>query len=199
MGRVRTERLEDVRAILENEPLEILIGRTPVRSRIDIYEYLLEELPFTAGVLRALGKTNYRIFRDDKAPDTFFLDDGKGMKLAAELVYRGPGKWVYFVWGTYSFVFVVRGSSVIVVTTHQKGGLLETEARVFIKKGFAVKAVPGLVEKVVRQKAVIFVDAAKSVAEAVAADPDGVMRNVRGSPEVDEEKLSEFERRFLKR
>lgn len=201
---------EKVREIVDAEPLEILFERTHVRSRPEVYEYLLDELPFAAGMLRALGKAKYRVFRDTVPPDageeererirhTYYLDDREGMELAAELVYRDGRKWVFYLWGKYSFLFEIQGRSVVVVTAEPEGEGLATQARVFVESGPIVSLVPGLVEGVVREKSKVFVEAARRVAEAAAEDPDGLMRNVRGSSEVDEQILQQFEERFLKR
>jgi len=208
LDRIREERRSDVRDILQSDPVAIALPRTMVESRFDVYEFLLEELPFTASVVRALGKGNYDIFHKSVAPGetqkererrerTFFMNDRAGMEVAAELVFHEEGKWIYYVWGRYSFLIApIRGTAVIVMTARETGKSLETEARVFLP--VAHVAAP-ILEGIVQEKAALFIEAARTMAEETARDPQSLLRSARGAPGVDEEVLKRFEARFILR
>ena len=53
--------LEDVAAVVPLEAAE-------VKSRLDIYDFLLDEMPFTGGIVRELGRGKWEITRDPTDP-----------------------------------------------------------------------------------------------------------------------------------
>jgi hypothetical protein len=55
----------------------------------------------------------------------------------------------------------------------------------------------GTIEKVVRDKSTVFIDAAKTVTELAAKDPKKLIERVKDSKDVDPKVLAEFRKRFL--
>jgi hypothetical protein len=205
---------EKLHRVLDNTLATVPLEPTEVKSRIDIYEFLLDELPFTAGVLRELKKSVYRIWRkpiDEKATDeersawrrSYLFDDEEGLRLQAEMVYRDERRSIYYTYGRYDLGIVqVWGRSVIVVVYERVKGALMTEARVYSQvegKSIvaAAKMLSGALESAVRRKGFAFIHVAKLVAELTAEDPDLLYREVAGSKEVEAEALEEYRRRFV--
>ncbi len=193
---------ERARKVMDAPTCMVELERTPVRSRPEVYVFLMDELPFTAGVLRELGESKYEISRDGKGG--YLFNDHAGLTLRAELLRRDEGRWVWYTHGAYSLGILgsAVGRSVIVVRTAEVEGVLQTEARVYAKVESkllesAAKAMRGLVEGVIRDKSFVFIKAARTVAELTARDAGRLYTTVRGSPHVDADVLEEFRKRFV--
>ena len=69
---------------------------TRVETRTELFEFLLTDLAFTAGVLRAQKKAVYKIWRDyGDPPGQVRFDDTAGICLVAELLKKPSGRWVF--------------------------------------------------------------------------------------------------------
>ena len=206
---------EKLHRVLDDTIATVPLEPTEVRSRIDVYEFLLDELPFTAGVLRELKQSKYRIGRppiDASATSEeraawrrkYLFDDEEGLRLQAEMVYRDARRSIYYTYGRYDLGIVqVWGRSVVIVVYQFVNGLLMTEARVYSQiEGKSVvaaaKMLSGAVEAAVRRKGFAFIHVAKIVAELTAKDPGTLYREVVGSEEVEPAALEEYKRRFVK-
>jgi hypothetical protein len=196
-----SEILGDVAARVELEPNE-------VRSSPEIYDFLLGEMPFTGGVVRELNRGKWEIRRDEKNPDpsVFHVRDTEGMELRFELVFREPTRRLYVSKGSFDMGILPRleGQTLVVMRAIPEGGIVRTDAVVYVKvdsAGYATlaKGVRGIVEKVVRDRSGYFIRAARWVAEEAAARPEWLYTQVRDSREVDQAVLEEFRRRFLVR
>jgi hypothetical protein len=193
-----------LRSVFDAPTAMVALPETRVASRTDIYEFLLGNLPFTAGVLRAQGRAVYKIWREPgDAPDEVRFDDTKGIQLTARLLRREPGRWTYFSKGTYNLgLFTVPGRTAIIVVYEEREGALWTQARVYAKvEGVVLEQgarLFQLVEGAIRKRGFVFIDAACSVAEMAAAEPERILRESGGSPEVDPAALEEFRRRFIR-
>ena len=191
------EILGDVAARVELEPAE-------VRSRAEIYDFLLSEMPFTGGVVRELNRGKWEISRDPAEPAAFRVRDTQGMELRFELLYREPTRRFYLSTGSFDMGILPRleGRTLVVMRAVPEGEVVKTDAVVYVKvdsSGYATlaKGVKGLVEKVVRERSGYFIRAARWVAEEAASRPDWLYTQVRESKEVDQGILEEFRRRFL--
>jgi hypothetical protein len=203
---------ERVRRVLEAPTAMVPLARTEVRSRLEVYEFLLDELPFTAGVLRELKRAKYLIVRSPSKEGmteaewrrTYLFDDKEGLQLRAQMVHRDARRSIYYTYGRYDLgIITVSGWSVIITVYEREGGALMTEARVYtLVEGAGVekvaRALKGALEATVRKKAFVFIDAAKAVAEMAAERPGELYNSVLGSDEVEEGTLEEFRGRFLK-
>lgn len=205
-----------VRQIVTSPELVVPIERTPTRSNAEAYDFLLDELPFTASVVRAMGAGRYEIWTEESVATeaaateeeadlrrrTFYMDDREGLMIRAVRVLKAEQLWVYYTYGVYDLGLVrVRGWSVIVVTYVPREDVLDTEATVYVHvTGFAARGAqsrPELVTRIVSDKSTIFIRAARTVAEAARADPEGLYRAARRARDVDRETLENFRRRFL--
>lgn len=173
---------------------------TKVETRTELFEFLLTDLVFTAGVLRAQKKAVYKIWRDfGDPPGQVRFDDTAGICLVAELLRREPGRWVFHSKGTFDFgIFTVPGATVIIVIHEEREGALWTHARVYAKvEGVVLEQGArflGLVENAIRRRAFVFIEAACAVAEMAAKEPDRILGDAEGSPEIDAASLKEFRR-----
>ncbi len=192
--------LADVAAVV---PLE----GSRVKSRPEVYEFLLSELPFTGGVVRELGRGSWDIFRDRENPDpgVFYVVDPSGMRLRFELVHREPGRRFYVSRGVFPMGLLpaLTGSTLVVMRALPEEGGVKTDAVVYVRvetpfyAGLA-KGTRGLVEAQVKDRAGYFVRAARWVAEEAAARPDWLSRQVDGSKHVDQDVLEKFRRVLVK-
>ncbi len=193
---------ELVHGVMDQATVMVELERTPVASRPEVYIFLMHELPFTAGVLRELGLSKYRITRDEAGQ--YHFDDTVGLTLDADLVREEERRWIWYTRGVYDMgLFSAVGRSVIIVRYAPDGETLLTEARVYAKVDSkflegAAKALRGVVEKIIRDKSFVFVTAARSVAEMTARDAEGLYKNLRGSAYVDAATLEEFRRKFVR-
>jgi len=163
------------------------LPETRVETRSDIFGFLLGDLAFTAGVLRAQKRAVYKIWQEpDDPPGQWQFDDTTG---------------VFFSKGTYDLgLFTVHGRTAFIVLNEEREGALWTRARVYAKVDGVVleqgARFLGLVEGLIRRKSFVFIEAASKVAEMAAAEPERILRDVEGSPEVDPATVEEFKRRF---
>jgi hypothetical protein len=188
---------EDQRAMMAtvlDEPTAMVeLPETRVETRTQIFEHLLGDLVFTAGVLRAQGLAVYKVR----------FDDTRGICMVAQLLRREPGRHVFYSRGTYDLgLFTAFGSTLIIVVHEARDGAVWTQARVYAKvDGIVLEQGArflGLVEGVIRRKAFVFIEAASTVAEMAAKEPDRMLRGARESPEVAPAALEEFRRKFVK-
>ncbi|MFN3484401.1 MAG: hypothetical protein ACK44W_02810 [Planctomycetota bacterium] len=194
-----------VEAILSNVAAVVALEGGRVRSRPEIYDFLLDEMPFTGAVVRALGRGDWSIFRDPERPDrdVFHVLDTDGMRLKFELVYREPVRRMYVSEGVFPMGILpaLRGSTLVVMRAVPEEGGVWTDAVVYVRvetpfySGLA-KGLRGLVESKVREKSGYFIRAARWVAEAAAEQPADLCRRMAGSKDVDPAVLEEFRRRF---
>ena len=191
-----------LRSVFDVATAMVELPETRVASRTEIFEFLLGDLPFTAGVLRAQGLADYKIWRDPAdAPGQVRFDDSKGILLVAEVLRQEPRRWTFFSKGTFNLgLFAVPGRTVIIVVYEVRDGVLWTQARVYAKvEGVVLEQgarLFQLVEGAIRKRGFVFINAACAVAEMAAADPGRILREAGGSPEVDPASLEEFRRRF---
>jgi len=190
--------LEDVAAVV---PLEV----EEVKSRPEIYDFLLDEMPFTGGVVRELGRGKWAIARDPKDPAAFTVADPDGYRIHFELLRKEPTRRIYVTQGVFQMGILpsLEGSSLIVLRTTTVDGVIHTDAMIYVRvetpfyAGLA-KGMRGMVEDKVRERSSIFIRSARWVAEEAASRPDWLVMQVDGSSEVDQAVLAEFRKRFLR-
>ena len=190
--------LEDVAAVVPLEAAE-------VRSRLEIYHFLLDEMPFTGGVVRELGRGKWEIKRDPKDPAAFTVLDPAGYRLRFELVRKEEQRRFYVTKGIFEMGILpaLEGSTLIVMRMVPDGGVIRTDAVVYVRVetpfyAQLAKGARSLLEDRVRERAGFFIKAARWVAEESAQRPDWLIMQVDGSREVDQAVLKEFRKRFLR-
>ena len=190
--------LEDVAAVVPLETEE-------VRSRLEIYDFLLDEMPFTGGVVRELGRGKWLISREPGDAGNFTVADPAGYRLRFELVRKEPTRRVYVTAGIFHMGILppLEGSTVIVMRMLPEGPLVRTDATVYVRvetpfyAGLA-KGLRGVVEDKVRERSGVLIQAARWVAEEAAKRPEWLVMQVDGSDKVDQAVLAEFRKRFLR-
>lgn len=192
--------LGDVAAVV---PLEGAL----VKSRPEVYDFLLSELPFTGGVVRELGRGTWDIFRDPAKPepDVFYVVDPSGMKLRFERVHRESERRFYVSRGVFPMGMLpaLTGSTLVVMRAAPEGGGVRTSAVVYVRVetpfyAELAKGTRGLVESQVKDRAGYFIRAARWVAEEAALRPDWLYRQVDGSKHVDQSVLEKFRQVLIK-
>jgi hypothetical protein len=190
--------LADVAAVVPLEPAE-------VKSRVDIYHFLLDEMPFTGGIVRELGRGKWQITRDAKDPAAFLVVDPEGYRLRFELVRKEAHRRFYVTKGVFQMGFLpaLEGSTLIIMRMIPDGGVVKTDAVVYVRVetpfyAQLAKGARSMLEDKVRERCGVFVKAARWVAEEAVARPDWLVMQVDGSLEVDQAVLQEFRKRFLR-
>lgn len=190
--------LEDVAAVVPLEAAE-------VNSRLEIYDFLLDEMPFTGGIVRELGRGKWEITRDPAQPEAFTVVDPEGFRMRFELIRREPNRRFYVTTGVFQMGLLpsLEGSTLIVMRMMPAGAMIRTDAVVYVRVetpfyAQLAKGVRSLLEDKVRQRSEYFIGAARWVAEEAAQRPDGLVKQVEGSREVDQAVLQEFRKRFLR-
>ncbi len=213
--RVAERHRRKVRKVMDDVTVEVPLERVAVATRPEVYEFLLEELPFTADVCRQLGRTKYEVFRDPRKPEkdeekeawrhTYYMNDKEGLSVKVQLVLAEARRRIFYTWGSYDLSPLpsLWGRSVIVVLWGEKDGRLVTEAKVFaqIDSSFykAISEVlKGTVRSVVKDKSTVFIRAARWVSEAAAENPRKLHEQLDGARDVDQVTLEEFRKKFLK-
>ena len=190
--------LEDVAAVVPLEPAD-------VKSRLEIYHFLLDEMPFTGGIVRELGRGKWQITRDPKDPDAFTVLDPDGYRLRFDLIRKEEQRRFYVTSGIFEMGILpaLEGSTLVVMRMVPDGAVIKTDAVVYVRVetpfyANLAKAARGLLEGKVRERSEFFIKAARWVAEESASRPDWLVMQVDGSREVDQAVLGEFRKRFLK-
>lgn len=193
-----------VEPILADVAARVELEGSDVRSRPEIYDFLLSEMPFTGGVVRELNRGQWEIARDPAERDVFIVADGRGMRLRFELVHREPTRRFYVSTGTFDMGLLpkLEGRTLVVMRAAPVGDVVRTDAVVYVRidtpfYATLAKGVRSVVEGVVRERSGYFIRAARWVAEEAAARPDWLYTQVKESKEVDQAVLEIFRKRFL--
>lgn len=194
--------------VLSDLAVVVPIEATEVKSRPEVYDFLLSEMPFTGGVVRELGRGDWDIFRDRKNPDknVFYVIDPEGFQLRFELIHGDATRRYYLSRGVFQVGFLaqLKGQTLVVMTAAPRGDYIRTEAKVYVRvegglwAGLAKGSRDMLADKV-REKTSYFIKASKWVAEEVASRPEWLYNQLHGSKHVDAGVLEEFRRKFLVR
>ena len=197
--RKKVERvLEDVAVVVPLEPAE-------VKSRREIYEFLLDEMPFTGGVVLELGRGKWKITREADDPSAFRVVDPTGYRIRFELVRKEPDRRIYVTEGLFHMGILpdLQGDSLVVLRTTSEGDRIRTDAKIYVRiltpfYAALAKGMRGMVEDMVRERSGVFVQSARWVAEEAAERPEWLVMQVDGSDKVDQAVLAEFRKRFLR-
>jgi len=196
---------QKVRHVLDDVAAVVPLEATEVKSRLDIYHFLLDEMPFTGGVVRELGRGKWEITRDPKDPTAFTVVDPEGFRMRFELVRKEAHRRFYVTKGVFQMGLLptLEGSTLIIMTMVPERAAIQTNAVVYVRVETSfyaqlAKGVRSMVEDKVRERAGFFIKAARWVAEEAAQRPDWLVMQVDGSLEVDQEVLREFRKRFLR-
>jgi len=205
VGELSENQRRKVEHVLEDVAVVVPLEAETVKSRPEIYEFLLDEMPFTGGVVRELGRGKWQIVRDAGDPAVFTVDDPRGYTLRFELIRKEEHRRIYVTKGVFHMGILppLEGSTLIVVRMLPAGDGIRTDAMVYVRVetpfyAQLAKGLRGVVEDKVRERSSVFIQSARWVAEEAAARPDWLVMQVDGSREVDQAILAEFRKRFLR-
>jgi hypothetical protein len=191
--------------VLEDVAVVVPLEAEEVKSRLEIYEFLLDEMPFTGGVVRELGRGKWVIARDSKDPAAFTVTDSDKYRMRFELLQKEANRRIYATTGVFQMGILppLEGSSLIVLRMVPVGAAIRTDAMVYVRVetpfyAQLAKGLRGVVENTVREQSGFFIRSARWVAEETASRPDWLVMQVDGSLEVDQAVLAEFRQRFLR-
>ncbi|MBI3270697.1 MAG: hypothetical protein HYZ53_16970 [Planctomycetes bacterium] len=195
--------LTQVRRVADGASFTVTLPHEDVKSNLETYDFMLDHLPFTARVVRGLGLGKYVIL--PQRADMVVLDDKEGLRSRMTLLLRDTGLRVYYTVGVYDGPVLpkMRATAVIVLTYRPtETGALSTDAKIWFRiesPGYRILAafVKPTARDEVRKKSVVFISAAKTVAERLAADPTGFREQLRGIPLVKAEELAELDRQLI--
>ncbi len=204
VDRLSEKQRKTVEHVLEDVAVAVPLEAEEVKSRLEIYHFLLDEMPFTGGVVRELGRGKWQIARDPGDPAAFTVADPNGYRLRFELLLKEPERRFYATKGVFHMGMLppLEGSTLIAMRMRPDGAGIRTDAMVYVRVetpfyAQLAKGLKGVVEDKVRDRSGVFIRAARWVAEEAASRPDWLVEQVDGSREVDQAVLAEFRKRFL--
>jgi hypothetical protein len=203
--------------LFEHPTLAVELEPKMVESTKELYDFLIEELPFTAACVRALDRGKYVIERAiDSAREplteedrerlrrTYLVDDQAGMKLEMRRLYQDERRWVYVGRVTYEGTSFgkIQGDALTIAAATPNEGALFSQARIYVRLdsifGILAKIAPAIFASALKRKATMFTEAAKVVSEECRRDPADFYRRMKASPHVDPNTLEKFRERFIK-
>jgi hypothetical protein len=200
------------RIVLERPTLSVDLGPTEVDSSLEVYEFCMDELPFTGRLAGLLSTARYDISREsqitaerpvtERMKRTFLVLDGAGMSVRMTRVFHEGGRWIYYSRGKYDGDLLdVYSRALIVVNAVPEGGKLRTTARITMRVDEGLGAVAAdlfgdSVRQVVRDKSALFIEAARTVTEAARRDPARVVRLAALDEAIDRRVLEAFRAKF---
>src|SRR5260221_12156812 len=135
VGELSEDQRRKVEHVLEDVAAAVPIEAEEVKSRLEIYDFLLDEMPFTGGVVRELGRGKWAITRDPKDPTAFTVADPEGYRIRFELLRKEPTRRLYVTQGVFQMGILpsLEGSSLIVLRTTKTNGVIHTDAMIYVR------------------------------------------------------------------
>jgi hypothetical protein len=204
-----------VRSVVGQPTLTVDLDAADVDSSLDVYDFCLQELPFTGALAQLLTPVRYDISREsdvtrerpitERMKRSFLILDGDGMSVKMTRVHYRGGRWIYYSRGRYDAGLLdIYSRAVIVVVAQPVGDKLRTTARVFMRVdeglgSLAADLFDSTVRQVIREKSTRFIDAARTVTEAARREPGRVLRLAGLDASIDRGVLEQFRKKFLNR
>lgn len=192
-----------VHDVADHASLSTEFAREEVASSLTTYDYLLDRLPLTARIVRALDLGKY-VIKPVEEEGCVVLDDRDGVKLSLYEVYRGAGKRVYYTKGYYQGPLLpkIHGRGVIVLRYAHDGKAIATSAKLYFRLDSGVvramtKVLYPVILDVVKDKGAVFITAAKDVSERVTRDPEGFLDALKETGRFTDSEMSEYKRQVL--
>jgi hypothetical protein len=173
----------------------------PFLARRDIFEYLLNHLPFTTQVAQALRFARLRIWQ---TPEGLAIDEGWGTTGRLWVVYAADGTRVIYTRGQHQKTLLptIRGEMLLIIDYQYVPGaqgrdLVKTNVAGFVKLDSrilsgAIKLGSGIVQKKADREARDIAKLLAKVSRAVEEDPAGIYAKLRERPDVRHAELEEF-------
>ena len=175
---------------------KVQLAHPVVRSRYDVFEYVVNHLDECSIVAQSLKIVEYRSVR---RPDgSYFADNHKGAVGCIWPLRTVPGELLYYAQGDDREGKMVVGCAVVLFLYHEKGpGLIEGELHGFVKidswvqKLLAWLFMP-IVTGTVDRRFNEIVEVPVLVAEKATAEPAKVLAVIDALPPADREMVAEF-------
>jgi hypothetical protein len=189
-----------VRDVVDHAVFERTVRGLTFRSREAVFLYLLNHADFAAAVARALGLAQYRVVQ--RSPNTYWGDDARGAKGTLEVMYADPHKRVIHAQGTYDAKWLptIHGRIVLVLdfehrtapdgqsyVTNDLTGYLRVD-NPFLD--VLARLIGPIVVGAVDRKVVRSFGVAAKVSERAYDDPEGLLRVLQGTPDLDRDHLA---------
>jgi hypothetical protein len=204
-GRVPFERISQpaqqrVRDVVDHAVFERAVQGLTFRSREAVFLYLVSHPDFAAAVARALGVAQYRV--EQRSANAYWGDDARGAKGIIEVVYADPRKHVVYAQGTYDTKWLptIHGRLVLVLDFEHRTG---PDGQSYVTndlKGYLrvdnpfldvlARLVGPIVVSAVDRKVVRSFGVAAKVSERAYDDPEGLLRVLQGTPDLDRDHLA---------
>lgn len=171
-----------------------------------LYEYLFDNLPLSIMLLRELNLAAYTIY--EESPQSYRFMDPKGLFGHFKLVYKEPGKRIYYGTGFYDSRMMPRIEGKAIMIFHYspaKGkdsrfminkvyGYVEVDSILYSTLARMLKPIlPGLVKRKLNS----LITSSKSLSERISEDPSGIYRMLKRSNRVPDENLLKFKEYFI--
>lgn len=195
-----------VQSILDEPTVTVPCGERTIKTKEAVYDFLIRNLDLTGRLVNKLGVGNYEITRKDKG--RFLVDDRAGAVATitpltsfrrSGLLYR-----LFLAEGHFKLPLGTRvhGTGVIILGYKQTEKGVYTNADVFFKARAGTlhllgKKVRGVLIRVLRKKAVLFVQAAREVSEATTRSPKKLHQLMKGDELISPKLAAEFAEKFL--
>lgn len=186
---------ERVRDVVEHAAFRHAVEGLTFRSREPVFLYLLDHPDFGASVARALGLAEYRV--DRRSDGTYWLDDARGLTGIFQVVYADAQKRVVHARGVYDSerLPTMHGRVVLILklehrqgddgasrVTNDLAGHLQLDNPIL---GLLVRLVGPFVRGTVDRKVARTFRVIAEVSERAHDDPGGLLRALRGHPEIE--------------
>ena len=168
----------------------------------EVLDYLLDNMPLTATIMRHLGLEEYVISVGDDGMMVY--DDKAGMTGTFEPVYVTRAKRIFYGDGFFDTGILgkIRGESVLVmVYRKEEPDIVCNTVTVFIRVhgllGPLCKVASPILNGMVGRKSATLLNASIVLSEELASDPESVYERISECEEITSEELGDFRNTFL--
>lgn len=206
LSKLTPEKGDALLKVADKYTLYVVAAKTLSEGDPEMDEYLFDRLPLSALMLKELKLGNYNIY--EQSPNKYHWIDPKGVFGQFHLVYKEPGKRIYYGSGFYDGKAMPRidGEAIMIFVYHpaqgQSGRIMENEVYAYIKVdnyffSTVTRVLRPLLPALVREKMNGLFLNSKALSEWIARDPADVYRRLEGTGRVPREELLEFKAFFL--
>lgn len=188
--------------ILKNHSIKRHLPRTKVKSKVTIYEYMLNNLELTSKMVRFLKLGEYTV--EKELDGRFKVDDQKGVIAKLECIYKTDKMQVYLAEGIFQIAFnlEIKAEGLIIMKYVARPTYVDTKATLFFKVENRVldqltKSAHEIVGSILEKKSSIFISASKTMAEYIKENATQFYYEMEASKEFSKEELESYYQEFL--